>query len=151
MSHHLYRSHLHVAQEWGKWWDPVHESIIQKINTEMERKYKIMDEKISRLTQTQTCNPKTDINFYPRVVNKTSIEFSDQEMELLNKGLKYNLGKKQKGWICDLTVEAETAITMLPPGEQDYVRHQAAKNLTKLYQQQGQRSTHTHKSERVGG
>jgi hypothetical protein len=101
-----------------------------------------MDEKIRRLTQTQTCNPKTDINFYPRVVNKTSIEFSDQEMELLNKSLKDNLGKKQKGWICTLAMEAETAITMLPPGEQDYVRHQVAKNVTKLYQQQGQRSTH---------
>ena len=62
-------------------------------------------------------------------------------MELLNKSLKYNLGKKQKGWICTLAMEAETAITMLLPGEQDYVRHQVAKNLTKLYQQ-GKRSTH---------
>jgi len=95
----------------------------------MERKYKVMDKKIRRLTQTQTCIPKTNINFYPRVVNKTSIEFSDQEMELLNKGLKYNLGKKQKGWICNLAMEAEMAITMLPPSEQDYVCHQVAKDL----------------------
>jgi len=63
-------------------------------------------------------------------------------MELLNKGLKYNLQKKQKGWICNLAMEAETAIMMLLPGEQDYVRHQVAKNLKKIYQQQGQRSTH---------
>jgi len=39
-------------------------------------------------------------------------------------------------------MEAETAITMLPPGEQDYVRHQVAKNITSLYQQQGQRTTY---------
>jgi len=63
-------------------------------------------------------------------------------MEFLNNGLKYNLGKKRKGWICNLATESKTAITMLSPGEQDFVRHQVAKNLTKLYQQQGQRSTH---------
>jgi len=63
-------------------------------------------------------------------------------MELLDNGLIYNLGKKQKGWICNLAMETETAITMLLPGEQNYVRHQVAKNLTKLCQQQGQRSTH---------
>jgi predicted nucleotidyltransferase len=26
-----YRSHLQEAQEWEKWWDPIHESIIQKL------------------------------------------------------------------------------------------------------------------------
>jgi len=62
-------------------------------------------------------------------------------MELLNKSLKYNLGNKQKSWICNLAMEAEAAITMLPHGEQDYVRHQVAKNLKKLYQQE-QRPTH---------
>ena len=142
LNRELYRRHLQEAQEWGKWWDPIHESIILKINTDMERKYKVMDDKIGRLTQTQTHNPKTDIKFYPRVINKTSIEFSDKEMELLNKGLKYNLGKKQKGWINNLTMEAETAVTMLPPGKQDYIHHQVAKNLAKLYQQQGQQSRH---------
>ena len=30
LNRELYRSHLKVAQEWGKWWDPIHESIIQK-------------------------------------------------------------------------------------------------------------------------
>jgi len=92
----LYRRHLQVAQEWGRWWDPILESIILKINTEMERKCKVMDEKIRRLTQTQTRKLKTNIKFYPRVVNKSSIDFSDQEMELLNKSLKYNLGEKAK-------------------------------------------------------
>jgi len=41
----------------------------KKINTEMEIKYKIMDEKIKRLVQNHAHKPKTDINFYPRVVN----------------------------------------------------------------------------------
>jgi len=102
----------------------------------MEKKYKTMDEKIKRIIQNQTYAPKNDMSFYPRVVNKTNIIFSDEELGLLNKGLIYNLGKKQKQWISNLAMEAETAITLLPPGEQDYVCHQVAKNMKKLYQQQ---------------
>jgi hypothetical protein len=30
-------------------------------------------------------------NFYPRVVNKTNIAFTNDEMALLNKGLQYNI------------------------------------------------------------
>jgi hypothetical protein len=61
--------------------------------------------------------PKTEDNeqFYPRVVNKT-------EINLLNKGLKYNLGHKRKHWVNNLAFEAESAITFLPPGEQEHVR-----------------------------
>jgi hypothetical protein len=40
--------------------------------------------------------PSTGTSFYPRVVNKTNIMFSDDELELLNKGLKYNLREKNK-------------------------------------------------------
>jgi hypothetical protein len=38
-------------------------------------------------------------------------------------------------------MEAETAITMLPPHEQDYLRYQVAHNLQKLYKQQGNKHT----------
>jgi len=69
-------------------------------------------------------------------------------MELLNKGLKYNLGIIQKRWINNLATVAETAITMLPPGEQDYIRHQVAKNITRLHQQQGQQTTYRNTKEK---
>ena len=55
------------------------------------------------------------------------------------------LGKKQKQWISNLAMKAEMAITLLPPGEQDYVRHQVAKNIKKLYQQQEQGNTYRDK------
>jgi len=42
-------------------------------------------------------------------------------------------------------MEAETAITLLPLGEEDYVRYQVAKNIKKLYQQQGQGNTYSDK------
>ena len=40
---------------------------------------------------------------------------------LLNKGLKYNLSHKRKQWISNLAFEAETATTLLPPGELEYI------------------------------
>ena len=35
-----------------------------------------------------------------------------------------------------LTLEAESALTLLPPGEQEYTPHQIAKNIKKLLNQQ---------------
>jgi hypothetical protein len=37
-----------------------------------------------------------------------------------------------------LALEAENAFTLLPPGEQEYTRHQIAKNIRKLLNQQAQ-------------
>jgi hypothetical protein len=57
-------------------------------------------------------------------------------ISLLNKGLKYNLGHKRKHWVNNLAFEAESAIFLLPPGEQEHVRYQVAQNIKKLRQQQ---------------
>ena len=75
-------------------------------------------------------------NIYPCVVNKTDITFSNDELTLLNKGLKYNLNHKHKNWIRTLALKAETAITQLPMCEQDYIGYQAAYNIKHLYKQQ---------------
>lgn len=77
-----------------------------------------------------------NVKFYPRVVNKTDIPFTKEETDLLNKGLKYNLGHKQKHGTNNLALEKENAVTLLTPGEQEYTRHQIAKNITKLLTQQ---------------
>jgi hypothetical protein len=73
-----------------------------------------MHKKLNCLTQQQTKTPQLNHEFYPRVVNKTDIVFSEQEMSLLQKGPKYNLHTKPKNWIQILAVEAETAISHLP-------------------------------------
>jgi len=71
-----------------------------------------MEDKINKLIQNkQTNKPNINKNFYPKVVNKTNITFSDDELRLLNKGLKYNLSKKRKKWISNLALETETAVT----------------------------------------
>ena len=70
---------------------------------------------------THTKNPDYKRNFYPRVVNTTDITFTNDELTLLNKGLKYNLNHKHKNWIKTLALEAEPAVTQLPIFEQDYI------------------------------
>ena len=64
---------------------------------------------------------------------KTNIKFSDEELTLLNKGLKYNLNYKCKNWITTLALEAETVVNQLPILEQDHMRHQVAITLWKLH------------------
>jgi hypothetical protein len=88
----------------------------------MEKKYKTLDLKINKLTCGQNKNLDTNIQFYRRVINKTDTKFSNDEMTLLNKGLKYNLTYKRKYWLSNLALEAEAAIRVLPTHEKEHVR-----------------------------
>jgi len=142
----LYRVHLQAARDWGKMWYPIQNSIQDSLNVEMENKYKDIDDKIKKLVLTQAENPDTKIRFYPRVIDMTDIVFTDEEMTLLNKGLKYNLSYKRKHWISNLALEAENAITLLPVQEQDYIRYQVAYNLEKLYKQQREKHISNNRS-----
>ena len=61
------------------------------------------------------------------------IKFSEDEITLLNKGLTYNLHNKHKHWITNLALEAETAINLLPPTDQEHIQYQVTKNIQHLY------------------
>jgi hypothetical protein len=69
-------------------------------------------------------------------VNKTNIPLTQDEMDLIQKGLKYNLRYKPKNWIQRLGIEAETAISLLPTPDHDYISHQTAVNIRILKYQQ---------------
>jgi len=86
----LYEVHLKVAQKWGKTWYPIEKSRNKTMNKELENEYKIMEGKLTKLTNTQTETVEKMTKFYPQVVNKRNIVFSNDELILLNKGLKYN-------------------------------------------------------------
>ena len=116
-------------------WYSIQNHINEKLNQDMEKKYKTLDLKINKLAHHQNKNLETSTQFYPRVINKTDIEFSNDEITLLNKGLKYNLTHKWKYWLSNLALEAEAAITLLPTHEQQHIRYQVAHNLQKLYKQ----------------
>jgi hypothetical protein len=99
----------------------------------MESKYKHLEQKIEKLSKSQTNKPRPRHRFYPRVINKTNISFTNEEMKLLNKGLKYSLHHKDKHWISNLAVEAEAALSPIPTPEQGHIGYQIAHNLSKLY------------------
>jgi hypothetical protein len=71
----------------------------------------------------QVNTPQDKHTFAKRTVNLTNITFTEDEMYLLNKGLKYNLHYKPKNWIQTLGLEAEIGIKQLPTNEQNYMWH----------------------------
>ena len=129
----LYKTHLKLAHKWGKCWDPIRIPIIHSLNKEIEIKYKKVEEKPAKLAHTQDEKVVNPTKFHPGINNKTNITFSEEEITLLNKSLKYNLNFKQKKWIKNLALEAEAATTQLPILEQEYMRCRVAVNINKLY------------------
>jgi hypothetical protein len=105
-------------------------------------RYQTLDNKIKRLTQQQTHTHPPKHNFHPRVVNMANISFSEPEMALLQKDPKYNLHNKPKDWIQNLALEAETAISYLPPSEHEIYRKMTAERINTL--QDNNKPPHTH-------
>jgi hypothetical protein len=132
----LFQAHLKVAQEWGNTWHLIREYLHSSIHVTTDRKYNALKQKLNKLEHAQTNTPKQQHTFYPRVINNTSIQFSTDELILLNKGLKYNLPFKHKNWVKTLALEAETAIAQLPFQDQDCLRTLTAHKLKQLYKQQ---------------
>ena len=95
-------------------------------------RYKTLDNKLARLAQQQTRTKTPKHSFYPRVLNMTDISFSEPEMTILQKGPKYNILSKPKDWLQTLALEAETAITLLPPSEREVYRKLTAERVSIL-------------------
>ena len=68
-------------------WHSIQNFVNEKLNHNMEKKYKILDLKINILTCDQNQQRDNKIQFYPTVVNNTNIDFSNEEIALLNKAL----------------------------------------------------------------
>jgi len=115
----LYQVHLKVAQEWGSTWHTIRDFIHGNISKDMDKKYTTIKQKLNKLEHAQTFTPNHLKTFYPRVINNTNIRFTADKLNLLNKGLKYNLSYRNKNWIKTLALETEMAIAQLPAQEHD--------------------------------
>ena len=128
----LYNAHLRAALEWGNLWYPIQENIIMSINTKLDQVYKNLNTKLAKLTHHSTTTTDSKHTFFQRITNLTNITFTQEEISLLNKGLKYNLGHRQKNWIKNLGLEAECAVALFPLEEQDFIRHRVAKQINRI-------------------
>ena len=123
-------------------WPHIQRTIEDKLRREIKIKYKSLDNKLQKLTQAQRTTPREHHTFHPRVINNTNIPFSNKEMRLLQKGLKYNIHAKKKDWIQTQALEAETAITQLPTNERDVYRKLVADRIDRLQRQNPSHETH---------
>jgi hypothetical protein len=90
-----------------------------------------MKEKLNKLTNIQIEKPYNMRMFYPHVINKTDIIFSNHKLLLLNKGLKYSLNHKHKNWTRTRVLQAETSINQLPAFVKEYMRYHEEKRPLK--------------------
>jgi hypothetical protein len=126
----LYLIHIENANTWQHNWNNIEESINHKLQEMVKIHQK--QHKIHNLTKSQTENITNENNHHPRVINTTDINFTQAEIQLLSKGLKYNLHYRRKNWLETLALEVETAISNLDITEQQYYRHAVAINIKKI-------------------
>jgi hypothetical protein len=124
-------------------WPHIQHIIDERLLSEMRSKYKSLDNKLQKLTQAQKSKPQEQHMFYPRVINNINIPFSNSEMGLHQKGLKYNIHTKKKNWIQTRALEAETAVTQLPTNERDIYRKLVADHIDTLQKQNLTHRTHS--------
>jgi acetyl/propionyl-CoA carboxylase alpha subunit len=110
LNYEIYKLHLTLANTWNNTWLYMLDTILAKLQKEIQKRYQNLDTKLKKLAKGQTTIQQHNQSFYPRVINDTDITFSKQEMAMLQKGLKYNLHSKPKNWLQNLALEAETAI-----------------------------------------
>jgi hypothetical protein len=116
------------------------DNIHKSLHLEAERIYKNLDNKIPRLTNLQHEKLDEKFEFYSRVINQTDIVFVFTVLS------RYDFSHKNKYWIRKIALEAENAITLLPTEEQDYMRHQVAKQIQELQTQQITSCANNHKN-----
>ena len=138
----IYHLHISLANTWNNTWPHIQHTSEEKLRTETKTRYKTLDKKLKKLTQTQTMTPQEPHTFYPRVMKNTNIPFTNGETAVLQKGLKYNIHSK-KNWIQNLTLEAEKAITQLLANEQEAYGKLVADRIDTLQHQNPTHRTHS--------
>lgn len=126
-----YNLHLKLSYEIEDW-DNVYNDMLDHVNVQINSKIVKLNRKLDRLKSEQLIHhhniePLKDRNL---VINKTDEIFSEGEMSLLNKGLKYNFANT-KSDLEDIIAHIEKGISPLTEGEKRYVRDACFQQLNK--------------------
>ena len=132
LNYQIYHLHLTLANTWNNTWQYITHTTERKLQNEIQKTYQNLDKKLGKLSQAQTIQLQQRHEFYPKVINNTNILFTQCEMTLLQKGLKYNLHTKQGNWIQNLALKAETAIQKLPSSDREIYRHKVTDRINTL-------------------
>jgi predicted GIY-YIG superfamily endonuclease len=111
MSHITMLNEIHPAQI---------TSILSKIESQIAKEISLKKRTQKKKLET-LLNKKHNIDigkinhkFYPRTINLSDVVFDDDEMKLLNKGLKYNLVNNGRKHLFSEIINAEASIQTLP-------------------------------------
>jgi hypothetical protein len=139
----MYEHHLAITKGLSeREWRMEEEKINVIVRREHARKAQTLRWKLRRLKseqlreQNETRRDRREptvignnVNKFPFVINRSSVVFTDEQMQLLNKGLKYRIKPKNIPWE-EIAVNIETAIEKLPFERKIKMREGAAETMT---------------------
>jgi hypothetical protein len=101
LNQQLYYAHLKCAETWSNNWQIIQPITDNKLQQEMEAQYHNLNKKLHNIQSKHKEDTKTQDNptgpqFYHRTVNLTRIEFTKEEINLLNHGLQHSIEKPLK-------------------------------------------------------
>ena len=143
LNEQLYKLHLECATYWNVKWHTIQDTIDNKLQQLMESHYNHLNKKLDKL-QIKLCQQpelkqsttehtnKVRQRFCPRVKNLTNINFTKEEMDILNYGTQYSIGKPITSYLANLIVEKEKEIKLLDTKMQNPYRILAAKKLKQI-------------------
>jgi hypothetical protein len=99
-----------------------------KYQKQSKRLNKLIKENILVQNNNAKQTRKTQV-FFLTVRNFSNVTFEQNEIKLLEKGLKYNLSYRPKNRVLRLGLEAKTAINLVNPEQQNQLRHAISEKL----------------------
>jgi hypothetical protein len=110
-------------------WKEMYDNIVQIGNYKLMRKRQIQKRKLHKLKLDQCVSEHKDVNNKRNfVINKSKKKFTEKQLELLNRGLKY-CPEPEEAPISEIVVAIESAIKFFPIEEKMNAREIASKVL----------------------
>ena len=141
----LYDIQLQLSNFWhAAQWDSFTEHLHDTIKIRATRKHETLENKLRKLGETQNHQSNeqhtnnNEFNFHSRVNNRTNVTFSQGEMNMLDKGLKYNCTDAHTNHnIKQLITDIEIASHKLPAEDRELTKNLATNEAKKILKREG--------------